>query len=379
MMWEMQGHIKSCCETFGAMVLSETNLGSSGVESKEKKPTEQAAVPGQGRQVPPGDSVHVALRPLKSFPTPALPVAPKEDKGHFSGSGDLRKKSPLDKVWLTSCVECCLSILKHSEVSGRERMGVQVGWRTSVLGQLMVRSVFSALEFKASRCLSPSAFPFPQPCSGGLDFLFTARLQGPVGFSAPTSAPARSCPSSSHLVPTHPLWDRTPPCWPRCFKTVTKSLPGPQLRFSRELHLFTAFHLLCISLIYSKQGPKQGDPKLSGCSPMGKPCGTTQGPDPTWHCQLLGTTRATYVRLERHRSSFRLLMGQSPRKARLYLHLAQAEHSSNSPLTLSGREAPGGRRHSPSYPASLHSSCTPTTWESKPSPFGKWCDWGWSC
>lgn len=98
MMWEMQGHIKSCCETFGAMVLSDTNLGSSGVESKEKKPTEQAAVPGQGRQVPPGDSVHVALRPLKSFPTPALPVAPKEDKGHFSGSGDLRKKSPLDKV-----------------------------------------------------------------------------------------------------------------------------------------------------------------------------------------------------------------------------------------------------------------------------------------
>lgn len=52
-----------------------------------------------------------------------------------------------------------------------------------------------------------------------------------------------------------------------------------------------AFHFLSISsLIYSKQVPKQGDPWLSGCSPMGKRCGTTQGPGPTSHCQLLGTT-----------------------------------------------------------------------------------------
>lgn len=48
-----------------------------------------------------------------------------------------------------------------------------------------------------------------------------------------------------------------------------------------------AFHSLSISaLIYSKQG----HPRLSGCSPMEKPCGTTQGPGPTCHCQLLGTT-----------------------------------------------------------------------------------------
>lgn len=50
-----------------------------------------------------------------------------------------------------------------------------------------------------------------------------------------------------------------------------------------------AFHFLSISpLIYGKQGPKQGDPH--GCSPVGKPCGTMQGPGPIWHCQVLGTT-----------------------------------------------------------------------------------------
>lgn len=70
MMWEMQRHIKSCSETFGATVLTDTSLGSSAVESKLRKPTQQVALPGQGRQIPSGDSVHVALRLLsqKAFP-----------------------------------------------------------------------------------------------------------------------------------------------------------------------------------------------------------------------------------------------------------------------------------------------------------------------
>lgn len=75
------------------MVLTDTSLRSSGVESKSRKPTEQAALPGQGRQVFPGDSVHVALRLLSQIPTPTLSVAPKENKVHFSGSGDSGKKT----------------------------------------------------------------------------------------------------------------------------------------------------------------------------------------------------------------------------------------------------------------------------------------------
>lgn len=140
-----------------------------------------------------------------------------------------------------------------------------------------------------------------------------------------------------------------------------------------------AFHFLSISLIYSKQGPKQGDPRLSECSPMGKPCGTTQGPGPTCHCQLLGTT-SKLCQTGETQELFQAANGAVTQEGQALSTLGTGrEHSSNSPLTLAAREAPGGRRHSPSYPASLHSSCTPTTWESKPSPFGKWCDWGWSC
>lgn len=70
MMWKMQWHNKSCCETFGAVVLTDTSLGPSSVESKSRKPTEQAALPGQGRWVPPADSVHVAQELLSQKALP---------------------------------------------------------------------------------------------------------------------------------------------------------------------------------------------------------------------------------------------------------------------------------------------------------------------
>lgn len=266
----MQCHIKPCCETFGAMVLTDTNLGPSGVESKEKKPTEKAALPGQGGQVPPGDSIHVALRPLKSFPTPALPVAPKEDKGHFSGSGDSGEKSPLDKVWLTSCAECCLSILKHSEVSGRERMGAQVGWRTSVLGQLMVRSVFFALEFKGSRCLSPSAFPFPQPCSGWPRFPVYSGAAGPRWFLGSHLRPCSLLPQllspGPHPSSVEPASSLLAPLMQNGDKVSAGTAAQPFTR-APAIHGFSlAFHLSDLQ----QAGPKAGRSQIVWVQPHGK-------------------------------------------------------------------------------------------------------------
>lgn len=106
-------------------------------------------------------------------------------------------------------------------------MGVQPGW--SAEGAALM-SVFFTPEFKGSCCLSPSAFPFPQPL-GGPGFLFTASAAGPARFLGlppppqllpellspdPHPSSVEPASSSSSLLP--------PPC-----KTLRESLLGAQL------------------------------------------------------------------------------------------------------------------------------------------------------
>lgn len=99
-------------------------------------------------------------------------------------------------------------------------MEAQPGWRPSVLGELLVvpLGVFSLLWSSKPVAASPLLLShFFSLALSGLDFLFTVRGCGPgwllwLPTSAPT--PALSCLSSSHLNPTHPLWNRLLPAGP---------------------------------------------------------------------------------------------------------------------------------------------------------------------
>lgn len=128
MTWEIQWHDKSGCENFGAVVLINTSLGSSVVESNSKEVKKWGSPFGRGKMGPSCRQCWGGwgITLPKSLPHPSTITGPK--RGHEGGlfrQWGFRGKT-LRKFPVTPFPQCCLSILKRTELSVRERMGTQL-------------------------------------------------------------------------------------------------------------------------------------------------------------------------------------------------------------------------------------------------------------